>query len=152
MMCGPAGSGKSIVALRLEADGMTRLSFDLEAWQRGILQMPLLPDVHAEIERELQERLVSLVKVGADVVLDFAFWSRQSRDEYRELLRSIGVVPEIMHLATPRSTVLERMRARGHGHADDYALPAAVVAEYFHHFEPPTSDEGPLLILGSESR
>jgi predicted kinase len=90
-----------------------------------------LPDVHAEIERELQERLESLVKVGADVVLDSAFWSRQSRDEYRELLRSIGVVPEIMYLATPRSTVLERMRARGHEYADDFALPAVVVAEYF---------------------
>jgi hypothetical protein len=44
------------------------------------------------------------------------------------------------------------MRARGHEYADDFALPAVVVAEYFDHFEPPTSDEGPLLIFGSESR
>lgn len=40
-MCGPAGSGKSTVARRLEAGGMTRLSYDQEAWNRGLRDMPL---------------------------------------------------------------------------------------------------------------
>jgi hypothetical protein len=30
---------------------MTRLSFDQEAWSRGITAMPLAPDVHRDIER-----------------------------------------------------------------------------------------------------
>ncbi|MGW9632255.1 AAA family ATPase [Agromyces sp. NPDC055520] len=149
LMCGPAGSGKSTVARELEAKGMTRLSFDREAWRRGIHVMPLPADVHEEIERELRARLVALVKAGADVVLDFSFWSRRSRLAYRDLLRPLGVVPETIYLATPRAVALERMQARGHEHADDYALAADLAAEYFDHFEPPTANEGPLTVLGA---
>ena len=93
-MCGPAGSGKSTVARELEAKGMTRLSFDREAWRRGIHVMPLPAEVHEEIERELRARLIALVKRGGDVVLDFSFWSRRSRRAYRDLLRPLGVVPD----------------------------------------------------------
>src|SRR6204780_483697 len=92
-MCGPAGSGKSTVARQYERQGMTRLSFDQEAWSRGITTMPLPPEVHRDIERELRARLLDLVRAGSDVVLDFSFWSRRTRAEYRELLKPLGVTP-----------------------------------------------------------
>jgi len=152
MMCGPAGSGKSTVARKLEATGMTRLSFDREAWRRGIHVMPLPAEVHEEIERELRARLVELVTAGADVVLDFSFWSRRSRLAYRALLGPLGVVPETIYLATPRAVALERLQKRSHEHADDYALAADLAAEYFDHFEPPTADEGPLTVLRATER
>lgn len=146
-MCGPAGSGKSTFARRLEEDGMTRLSFDQEAWQRGIRSMPLPPELHQEIEGELRTRLLSLVASGDDVVLDFSFWSRQAREDYRNLLRPLGIEPETIFLATPRHVVLERMRARRATHEDDYALSDDLAATYFDHFEPPTDDEGPLTVI-----
>ncbi|PPH07164.1 ATP-binding protein [Rathayibacter sp. AY1C9] len=152
MMCGPAGAGKSTVARELAAAGMRRLSFDQEAWRRGIRTMPLPANVHAEIEGELRGQLLDLVEHGVDVVLDFSFWSRRSRMEYRELLGKLGVVPETIYLATPRSVALERMRTRRLEHADDYALPDEVAAAFFDHFEPPTADEGPLTIVKAGSR
>jgi predicted kinase len=91
-MCGPAGSGKSTVAQRYERRGMTRLSFDQEAWSRGITTMPLPPDVHRDIEGLLRAHLVELVRAGADVVVDFSFWSRAMREGYRELLRPLGEI------------------------------------------------------------
>ncbi|WP_339095670.1 ATP-binding protein [Deinococcus sp. VB142] len=144
-MCGPAGSGKSTYARKLEAQGMTRLSFDGAAWERGLTVMPLPPEVHAEIKRELQERLLTLVRAGQDVVLDFSFHSRQMRDEYRGLLAPLGVVPETVYLATDRETVLRRVRERQAGHADDFQLTEELAAQYFDGFEMPTEDEGPLL-------
>ncbi|MGX5694773.1 AAA family ATPase [Agromyces soli] len=146
-MCGPAGAGKSTVARRLEEDGMVRLSFDQEAWDRGIRSMPLPSDLRREIEAELRARLESLVAEGKDVVLDFSFWSRRTRDEYRQLLRPLGVEPETIYVATSREVVIERMRARRLAHGDDYTLPDETVAEYFDHFEPPTEDEGPLIVI-----
>lgn len=126
---------------------MVRLSFDQAAWLRGIRSMPLTPDVHKEIETELRHTLEELVAVGSDVVLDFSFWSRRSRDDYRELLRSSGVEPETIYLATPREVALERVRARALTHGDDFALSEELAAAYFDHFEPPTHDEGPLTIV-----
>ena len=146
-MCGPSGSGKSTYARRLEGDGMVRLSFDAEMWRRGISTAPLPPDVRAEIESDLRSRLLALVAAGTDVVLDFSFWSRRMRDDYRRLLEPTGVVPETIYLATDRKTVLDRMRTRRGRHCDDYVLPDDVVGEYFDHFEPPTPREGPLTII-----
>ena len=146
-MCGPAGSGKSTVARQYERQGMTRLSFDQEAWSRGITAMPLPDDVHRDIEASLRARLEDLVRAGSDVVLDFSFWSRRLRDDYRDLLRPFGVVPETVYLATDRATVLRRLSDRAAGHGDDFQLSAELAAEYFDHFEPPTDAEGPLTVL-----
>ena len=148
-MCGPAGSGKSTVARQYERQGMARLSFDQEAWSRGITTMPLPPDVHREIEHVLRARLLDLVRAGSDVVLDFSFWSRAKRDEYRELLRPFGVVPETVYLATDRATVLRRIGDRAAGDGDDYKLSAELAAAYFDHFEVPTTAEGPLTVITS---
>jgi predicted kinase len=146
-MCGPAGSGKSTVARQYERQGMTRLSFDQEAWSRGITTMPLPDDVRRDIEATLRARLEGLLRAGSDVVLDFSFWSRRMRDDYRELLRPFGVVPETVYLAADRATVLERIRARAAGHGDDFQLSTELAAEYFDHFEPPTEAEGPLTVM-----
>jgi predicted kinase len=146
-MCGPAGSGKSTVARQYERQGMIRLSFDQEAWSRGITAMPLPEDVRAEIERVLRARLADLVQAGSDVVLDFSFWSRRVRDEYREFLRPFGVVPQTVYLATDRTTALQRISARAAQGGDDFKLSAEVAARYFDHFEVPTADEGPLTVI-----
>jgi predicted kinase len=126
---------------------MVRLSFDVEMWRRGISTVPLDADVRDEIEARLRARLLELVAAGADVVLDFSFWSRRMRDEYRRLLEPTGVIPGTIYLATDRDTVLHRMRTRRGSHSDDYVLTEELVAQYFDHFEPPTADEGPLEVI-----
>jgi len=146
-MCGPAGSGKSTVARQFEQQGMVRLSFDQEARSRGITTMPLPDDVRGDIEQALRIRLTDLVRAGSDVVLDFSFWSRTMREDYRALLRPLGVVPETVYLATDRATVLERIRARAAQDGDDFKLSPELAATYFDHFEAPTPEEGPLTVL-----
>ena len=146
-MSGPAGSGKSTVARRYEQLGMVRLSFDQEAWSRGITTMPLPQDVHCDIEHGLRARLADLVRAGSDVVLDFSFWSRRMRDEYREFLRPFGVVPETVYLATDRATVLRRIGARAARGGADFKIGTELAAYYFDHFEVPAAAEGPLTIM-----
>ena len=147
-MCGPAGAGKSTYAQRLESAGMVRLSFDVELWRRGISTTPVPPDVVREIESDLRARLLELVTAGTDVVLDFSFWSRRMRDDYRKLLEPAGVVPETIYLATERETILSRIRSRQGSHSDDFVLTEDRAVQYLNQFEPPTPDEGPLTVIG----
>jgi predicted kinase len=147
-MCGPSGAGKSTYARRLEEGGMVRLSFDAVAWHRGIRTVPFPPGVHEEIAEQLEEQLLALVAQGRDVVLDFSFWSRSMRARWRALLVEVGVVPETVYLATDRTTVLARVRARQLSDSDDFGLDEALAADHFDHFEPPTADEGPLTVVG----
>lgn len=151
-MCGPAGSGKSTVAREFERSGMVRLSFDQEAWARGHRSMPLPEAAHQVIESDLRGRLTALVAAGKDVVLDFSFWSRMMREDYRGLLRSLGIEPETIYLATDRDTCLSRVRARAFDHADDFQLSPELAASYFDHFEAPTPEEGPLTVLRADGR
>jgi predicted kinase len=148
-MCGPAGSGKSTVARQLEQQGMTRLSFDQEARSRSITTMPLPEDLHRDIEHVLRARLANLVRAGSDAVLDFSFWSRHMRDEYRQFLSPFGVVPETVYLATDRATVLRRIAARvsSAGDGDDFKISIELAAFYFDHFEVPSAAEGPLTVI-----
>jgi predicted kinase len=146
-MCGPAGAGKSTIARQLESAGMKRLSFDEEAWQMGLRTMPLPAEAQREIEAALQARLVALVESGQDVVLGFSFWSLSMREEYRRLLRPLGIEPEVIYLATPREVVLARLRDRAARHPDDFALSEELAAQYFDQFEVPTDEEGLLTVV-----
>lgn len=148
-MCGPAGSGKSTFARLLEAEGMARLSFDTEAWKRGIRSMPLPQHVSDDIEEELIAQLRSHINSGVSVVLDFSFWSRKMRADYRRLVRGLGVEPETVYLATPRDVVLRRIRERSCSDSDDFALSEELAAEYFDRFEVPTPEEGPLKVVAA---
>jgi predicted kinase len=146
-MCGPSGSGKTTYAARLEAAGMVRLSFDAGIWARGITEEPIPAEVREEIREELRVELLRLVADGRDVVLDFSFWSREMRAHWRGVLAPTGVVPETIHLATDRETVLARIRQRAGEHADDFRVGEELAASYVDRFEAPTPEEGPLLVV-----
>ncbi|AJT42552.1 AAA family ATPase [Psychromicrobium lacuslunae] len=147
-MCGPAGSGKSTLAKRLAAtENLERLSFDVEAWARGHRTMPLDVDSAAQIEDFLRIRLIELIGDNRDVVLDFSFYSRQMREQWRRLLAPFGVAPETYYLKTDRATALARVRARAADSADDFCLPAELAAQYYDRFEEPTAEEGPLTVV-----
>ncbi|MDR2998691.1 MAG: ATP-binding protein [Microbacterium sp.] len=145
-MCGPAGSGKSTVARRLDGEGFVRLSFDQEAWVRGIRRMPLDDDVHRDIEAGLQRRLLELIRDRSDVVLDFSFWSRAMRDQWRGLVAAHGLTPETVYLDTDRETCLKRVAARSGVDKDDFVLDGVTAEAHFDGFEPPTAEEGPLTV------
>lgn len=146
MMCGPGGAGKTTYAKRLEREGWTRLSFEVEFWDRGIRTMPSA-GVVAEVAADLKSRLLSNVTAGNDVVLDFGFWFRRQRDEYRALLAPHGIVPETVYIATSLETILSRVGDRHGRQADDWPLTEQTATEYFGRFEPPTPDEGPLEVV-----
>lgn len=148
-MCGPAGAGKSTVARQLESEGMVRLSFDETAWRLGHRAMPLHPEIQRIVEAELQDRLIALVESEQDVVLDFSFWSRKMREEYRRLLRPLGVEPETIYLATSREVALARLGTRAASHPNDFALTEELAATYFDQFEIPSEEEGPLTVVTS---
>lgn len=146
-MCGPAGAGKTTYARRLEAEGMVRLSFDAGIWARGITGGEVPQAVREEIRTELRAELLRLLDDGRDVVLDFSFWLRAMREEWRALLAEHGVVPETIYLATDRGTVLARVAERRADHADDFPVDLATAAAYVDGFEAPTPEEGPLTIV-----
>lgn len=112
--------------------------------------MPLPGAVRAEIVGELEQRLLTCVREGQDVVLDLSFWSREMRDHWRALLAPSGIVPEIVQVVAARETALARVAARSVGHSDDFRLPPELAALYYDHFQPPRDDEGSVTVVRTD--
>ncbi len=135
------------MAQELQSQGFTRLSIDEEAWAQGYLSQPLPEGAAREIEGELRVQLVTLIERGFDVVLDYSFWSRSMRDDYRRLVEPLGVIPKTIYVSTPRKIALRGVRNRNGTSPNEVQLSDVVAAEYYEGFEPPTVDEGPLQVV-----
>ncbi|MBD8057995.1 GNAT family N-acetyltransferase [Cellulomonas sp. JH27-2] len=147
LTCGPAGSGKSAHARRLEAAGYERLSFDEEAWRRGWRRHPVPESAADEVQSALRASLVEHVTGGRDVVVDTSFWSRARRDAYRELLAPWRVTPVVHLQVTPSDEVLRRLSARTGAGPHDVLVPEDLARAYLAGFEIPTPDEGPMAVV-----
>ncbi|MEG0475884.1 MAG: ATP-binding protein [Carnobacterium sp.] len=142
-----AGSGKTTYAKSLERQGFNRLSFDVESFKRGLRVHPLSKDIYDEIKIVLDHELRSLIAQNKDVVLDYSFWSRQMRDEYKNMLVPFGIKPEIVLICTPKEIVLQRIRDRRGKHPNDIILDERTAVQYFEHFQPPTFREGDITVI-----
>ncbi len=142
-MCGLAGAGKSTVARALEADGWLRLSIDVDAWEQGYRQHPLPGDVRDRVVDAHRDRLVVALSREADAVVDYSFWSRAMRDEFRRLAASAGARVTVAFLDVPLATLRDRLdvRATGAPAPDAIDVPAALLDTYAAGFERPASDE-----------
>src|SRR5690349_5254343 len=88
MMCGLAGSGKTTLAQSLVSLGCQRLSIDEEIWERhgryGIdYDASDYDRLQVAAEARLRIRLEQMMSVGTQAVIDFSFWSRSTRADYR---------------------------------------------------------------------
>lgn len=150
LVCGPSGAGKSTWAKRMEDAGWLRMSFDIETWRAGVTSLPATTELMARIQSDLVERLETLVPQGTDVVIDLPLATRELRDDYRAVMRRLGVVAETVYLPVDRHTALERVRARRDRGPDDYRLPDDVALAHVDTFEEPTFDEYPLRIVDGD--
>jgi predicted kinase len=117
LMCGIAGAGKTTYAKELEAQGYVRLSIDEEVWERfgryGVDYDPPMYEKHsAEAEAALQQRLIDLIRAGRDVVVDYSFWERSTRDRYKRLVVAAGGRWDIVYLKVSPERLRERLAAR----------------------------------------
>lgn len=147
LMCGPAGSGKSTLAKKFESTGMTILSYDEESFKRGYNEHPLPQEVLEDIKAYLDEKLISLIMQNIDVVLDYSFWSREMRNEYISLLKKYDIEPKIYYIKTPKEVVMERIRKRNGNHQNDIILTEQTASTYYDNFQPPTDEEGEVIVV-----
>ena len=147
LMCGPAGAGKSTLAKKFESTGMTILSYDEESFKRGLNEHPLPQEVLEDIKTYLDEKLVSLIMQNIDIVLDYSFWSREMRNEYISLLKKYDIEPKIYYIKTPKEVVMERIRKRNGNHQNDIILTEQTASTYYDHFQPPTDEEGEVIVV-----
>jgi predicted kinase len=157
LMCGLPGAGKTTYAMELVRRGYVRLSIDEVVWRRLgqrdaglVLAAERFDQLKEEIRAEQRRELVELMRAGRDVVVDYSFWSRAARDDYKALVESHGCRWELVHLKVDRATLERRLVVRnGEDGANSVTVDAALFDRYAANFEEPNGEGERVVTPGS---
>lgn len=152
MMCGVAGSGKTTFAQKLEKSGFVRLSIDEHIWatkgRYGIdYPIEMYERLKLETEQKLRIQMVSLIEEKQCVVVDFSFWQRQRRNEYKKLIEIAGGEWELVYLKVSPDELRERLRIRSERFDANaaFTITEQLLTSFLNGFEAP-SGEGEIVI------
>ena len=145
LMCGLPGSGKTTLAERIERES-NALRLSPDEWIVRLYGSQLTPptldwcrDPVEALQWSVAERVLTL---GANVVLDFGFWSRAEREEFRARAAALGAGSEIHFLDVPRAELSARLAARNaEPPPGTFRVTEAQLEAWWQVFEPPTTDE-----------
>ncbi len=147
LLCGLPGAGKTTLACRLERE-RNALRLTPDEWMEAIVGDGYDEAKRAAVEAMQWEIAARVLALGVNVILDWGFWSRVERDEYRSRAAALGARAEIWFLNVPRDELASRLSAR------DLELPPntfRVTADQLDYwttlFEPPTADEPSVRVL-----
>ena len=145
LMCGLPGSGKTTLAGQLEHERHA-LRLTPDEWIVRLfgnqLTLPTLDwcrDPVETVQWAVAERALSL---GINVILDFGFWTRGEREEFRSRASALGARSEVHFLDVGREILSERLAQRN-ACLPEYAFQVteAQIDLWWALFEPPTPDE-----------
>ena len=145
LMCGLPGSGKTTLAKRLERE-RDALRLTPDEWIARLFGQSLTPpaldwcrDPVESIQWEVAERALRL---GINVILDFGFWSRAEREEFRARAAALGAGSEVHFLDVPRAELSTRVAARNdEPPPGTFRVTEAQLDAWWKVFEPPGEDE-----------
>ena len=145
LMVGLPCSGKTTYARKLEKE-TNSLRLTPDEWHLRLFGNDLSdPDHdlrHDTIEDLLWNVAASVLGHGVDVILDFGFWKRIEREDYRDRAGSVGAEVKIHFQDVPEEVLMRRLEIRNDiGGADVVRIPPEMMMEWIHQLEPPTEEE-----------
>ncbi len=155
LLCGKIASGKTHYAKTLLRDGHTvLLSQDDFVEQLGL---DYFNDLHSSLIPKLQDCLYELaadiLRCGANVVLDFGFWSKKERQCVSKMFRNMHIMPRWCYMDVSDSAWAQNIADRNReviaeGHAE-FQIDAEKMQEINAEFEAPTRDEMNIWVINT---
>jgi len=144
-MCGLPCSGKTTLARQIEHE-CSALRLTPDEWITRLFGADLseeaLDEARDPVEGILWDLAARLLVLGIDVVLDFGFWSRSERAEFRSRAAQLGTHTELHFLNVPEEVLLTRLAARNAQlPPGTFWIDEARLRLWSRRFEPPTLDE-----------
>jgi predicted kinase len=145
LMVGLPCSGKTTLARQL-AHERSALLLSPDPWQLRLFgqdaEEPEHDARHDLIEAMLWEVAERVLALGTSVILDFGFWSRAEREDFRARAKRLGARSEVHYLDVPEEDLLRRLADRNARNAPgSFRVTAEMMRPWMALFEPPTPDE-----------
>ncbi len=141
LICGLPGSGKTTLAKRLELE-QSALRLAPDEWMARIVGDGYDEEKRSVVEAVQWEIAARVLSLGVNVILEFGFWSRRERDDFRSRAAALGSETKLHFLDVPRDELLKRLAQRN-AELPQYTfhVDAAQLDLWLNSFEAPTPDE-----------
>ena len=144
-MIGLPCSGKTTLARQLE-DEYSALRLTPDEWHTRLFGQDASEAEHDArhtlIEAMLWDIAARALALNVNVILDFGFWAKVEREDYRARATQLGAGSEIHFLNVSDAELLERLRQRNAQlPAGAFYIPEASLKEWIKFFQPPGPDE-----------
>jgi predicted kinase len=145
LMVGLPCSGKTSLAKKLERE-LPALRLTTDEWHIRLFgqdaEDPQHNARHTQIEELLWNIAARALELGVDVILDFGFWAREEREDYRSRARHLGAASEIHYLDVSPGELLIRLKARNaQTFPDSFLISESAMLPWIASFQKPASDE-----------
>lgn len=145
LMVGLPCSGKTTLARALEQQH-TALRLTVDEWHIRLFGQDAEDPEHNGRHRTLEALQWDVASralvLGIDVILDFGFWTREEREDYRTRARKLGAGSEVHFLDVPESELLHRLVQRNaQASALVFHIPEEMMRPWIASFQKPTPEE-----------
>ena len=145
LMVGLPCSGKTTLARQLEHE-RSALRLTPDEWQVALFgqdeEEPEHDARHSLIEAMLWKIASRALQLGTNVILDFGFWAREEREDYRSRAKQLGASSEVHFLDVPADELLRRLAVRNSQPSQtSFYIPEAMMKPWIAFFQRPTPDE-----------
>ncbi len=145
LMVGLPCSGKTTLARQLEQE-YAALRLTPDEWHTRLFGQDLAEKEH-DARHDLVEALMwdvaaRVLALEVDVILDFGFWARSERDDFRLRAAELGTDLKIHFLDVSEEVLLVRLAARNAQlPLAVFRIPEAMLKKWALIFEPPSQEE-----------
>ncbi len=145
LMVGLPCSGKTTLAHTLEQD-LPALRLTLDAWHIHLFGQDADDPEHDARHRLIEALLWTIARraleVGTHVILDYGFWAREEREDYRLRAKQLGARSEVHYLDVPENELLRRLAQRNaRPSPESFRISAEAMKPWMAFFQTPTRDE-----------
>jgi len=83
-----------------------------------------------------------LLELGTNVILDFGFWAREEREDYRSRAKHLGASSEVHYLDVSEDELLRRLEERNSRPSQEsFLISEEAMKPWIAFFQKPTPDE-----------
>ncbi|MBM3130210.1 MAG: ATP-binding protein [Chloroflexi bacterium] len=145
LMVGLPCSGKTTLAQKLEYE-LPALRLTPDEWQIRLFgqdaEEPEHDARHSLIEAMLWSIARRALELGTNVILDFGFWAREEREDYRLRAKQLGASSEVHYLDVPDDELLRRLEKRNSRPSQEsFLISEEAMKPWMAFFQRPTPDE-----------